>query len=77
MSGNIIFDNSIGVGVKKIAQNHSGVIILLEDGTIEQHSSYGPTYRVPPDLLGHRIVDIWSRPTAAVRSMSSSRTAAS
>lgn len=58
MSSNIIFQSGTGAGVKKIAQNYSGVVILLEDGTIQQHSSYGPTYRVPPDLLGSRIVDM-------------------
>lgn len=58
MSSNIIFEKSIGAGVKKIAQNYSGVVILLEDGTLQQHSGYGPTYRVPPDLLGNRIVDM-------------------
>lgn len=58
MSSTIIFSNACGRNVKKIVQGYGHVTLLLEDGELVQPSEYGPSYRLPPDLFGLKIVDM-------------------
>jgi hypothetical protein len=46
--------------VKKIAEYQRVFMVLLDSGEVVQYNDYTDGYRIPPDLLGMKVVDLQS-----------------